>query len=441
MEELADEILEAIVAHLVPHLCPRTEQAIAGHQDYLWPKADALLALCQVNKRLSRIALPLIYHTLYLIEEGPDIRRVLRKLIQYQHLGQEVQEFLCDHWRTRHDLADGRYIHLSPDRSISKQAKEIIASTTLPDQLKNDLRDGIDSGLEDSELAIIFLLCPNLEVLNLTLIHDFRGSLTGRVLEALASTTGIYIRTQGMTQSQQRLSKIRQLIVRHWDCISYTVDASEFETLLLSPHLQSFWGRSIDFCMRESSLTAASLLLSGGSSSITSATFHNSVIDTAGLTFLLKACPLLQHLHVRWGESRYIDCDIQFDQIGHALRQHGRGVRKLYLDPTGIDDESFEMNSYAEPMQPLGDLTTLTALRHLTVPKVALLGDEVNHDGQDQRPRSLDLSKLLPVSLKRLDVICWENDWDGYDEHLAFPESDLRFYGLTIGRVSNYSRD
>jgi hypothetical protein len=124
---------------------------------------------------------------------------------------------------------------------------------------------------------------------------------------------------------------------------------------------------------------------------------------------------------------------VYWDAVGAALREHGKGLRRLKLDTYELGDDD------DEPVkQPMGSLESFHRLEHLEVEELALLGlDDDLTDGYPnfEQPR---LVEILPKSLKTLTII--KPDADTLDNGLADLLEDTRFTKLRSVKIDRASR-
>ncbi|KAF6803008.1 multidrug resistance protein 3 (p glycoprotein 3) [Colletotrichum musicola] len=125
-------------------------------------------------------------------------------------------------------------------------------------------------------------------------------------------------------------------------------------------------------------------------------------------------------LKISWGSGTVGDSNLNFDDIGNVLREHGTGLEVLDLDCR--ECISYEMG---ESEGSLGSLRSLQRLKHLALPEAILLGDEdvlggmdkvgddsddTNDDAEAGPVSTESLERLLPDELETLRL------YSGYDE-------------------------
>lgn len=191
-----------------------------------------------------------------------------------------------------------------------------------------------------------------------------------------------------------------------------------FEEVLLLPRLKRLYGQCVELNTDLAARTAQQ------SRSLTHVALVHSLAEAAGILDLLRTCPLLQSLRINWGDSTVGDVTIEWDEIGHALREHGSSLEVLDLDCR--DCLSYTMDGCSGK---IGPLRGLRLLQHLSLPQDILLGDEdllsgLDHlgssdddeydDGHGTRAepaRTVSLEPLLPNFLKSLHLYsCYEEE-------------------------------
>ncbi|CAJ2514205.1 Uu.00g023240.m01.CDS01 [Anthostomella pinea] len=419
MPQLSEELVQLIFSHLrVSTSAPNKR----GQIDRVGPKT--LASACLVSKTFLRVAQPELYHTLDLRYYGSP-RRLLTSIAHRRELAACVRKVYIESWATQEDVDNEGPTTSPPEPALASEFSQLVEAIAFSTPLQDRLLVGLRDGLEDAEFALLLASCWNVEFLQFSAVFDLPSTLTAEVVRA-AST-----QANDTTRYNPPLRRIHELHVDHWDTEDST-DLADLSGFLQLPALETLHGNMLSLGEESEPLPTSNLK---------QVSLQWSVFDASGFSNLLSACPQLTSLTVEWGGASVGESEIKFDEIGAALRDHGTALRKLRLDPKDAEEFSGE-----EHDAPLGDLTSLTSLRSLTVPQAALLGENTldDEDGEDSDMPPSFLASTLPHSIETLRILLCDNeDVKTLDEQLWHLMSDKEFSALKairMNRSEKYSR-
>lgn len=375
-------------------------------------RLKTLASAARVSKSCHRIVLPMLYYTLD-IRANNRLRPFLSTCIRRPHNADMLRRLHLPYWTTQQDLE----INPGAPGVVLTAANELdtfVAATrdlALPKHLERRMVAGLRKGLDDAEVALLMALCPKLELLDFVAVYNIRQSTTMAVIEeAIASQKPLLPSAHSSAGGRQPLSRLnsfsrlRSISVEHWDTEGFT-DLAQINPLLRSPALEILKGFAVR-CDSDLDFGPVSLV------SIKRVDVRKSLIDAAGFTKILSACPRLEVLSVEWGSATVGDCEIKYDTIGDALREHGTSLRKLILKP----QEAFYFEQW-DAQAPLGNLKALSSLELLSVPQEALMtiddSDESNEGSGAQDSQNV-LVDVLPNSLSTLKITECDVDDPGF---------------------------
>ncbi|KAK8123049.1 hypothetical protein PG984_011719 [Apiospora sp. TS-2023a] len=374
----------------------------------------ALARLCRTSSRLRAIAERALYSGLPLTESRLRAR-IFATIRQNPRILHHVQAAeLGDAYMTRDEFAA---LTLPPNTHENQQAwPETGMHRSVADQIRamRDLPD-LSEEFADAWPAYTIVLMPNLKKLDITMTN------TMAILPSVfreAAQYGKYISGSQVDPSALQLrplSQLEEIVVRRVSETKGAVRMQLFEDVLLLPRLKKIYGQCVDLNTNLAARTARQ------SSSLIHVVLMQSLVEAAGLLDLLRTCPLLQTLKIHWGESTVGDVTLEWDGIGHALREYGSNLEVLDLDCR--ECLTYDMGEWSGR---IGTLRALRRLKHLSLPQDVLVGNEdalsgldnlgdsdedegQSHDGASESDVSLE--PLLPDSLERLRLYsCYEEE-------------------------------
>ncbi|OHE94808.1 hypothetical protein CORC01_09915 [Colletotrichum orchidophilum] len=398
-----------------------------------------LSRICRTSSRFLGLAQPILYRTLPLADHKARAK-LLSTLQQYPHLAQHARNVA---------LGDGIF---SRDEFTSlvlpHYSGTLRTPSSSPEGLEAEIRGLLDGpewpeGVPDMWFAHCAALLPNLKVLayatrnydrffpamisqaaNLVArgaVDDAQDADTASRESSLAPRSQ---RDSGWTSAlPQPLSKLEEFCIANEDT-ELTVSLKNIQELFLLPRLRTFrgWAVALNTNLAREARASEQQQQPQQRSSLRHAHLKYSLANAEGICDLLSTCPLLQTLEISWGSSTVGDSDLDFDQIGRALREHAASLEFLDLDP--LSCFSYEYGYWTGN---IGNLRPLRRLKHLSLPENILLGsedtpvssddEEDDDDGENAAgadPGSFDgLESLLPESLESLRLHIWrgEDEW------------------------------
>ncbi|KAM0561945.1 hypothetical protein ACHAPJ_002386 [Fusarium lateritium] len=425
MTNLPDEIWHQIFAELEDYMPLKDWIMYGSHLQHKGPAALRNLSL--VNRRLQRIAQPLLYRTILLEgRETEDASQalLLRTLVKDPQFGEQVRvASFTDNsaftWDLDEDLVDG---------GIKKLMLDALRTFDLPSALKRHLRASLAS-YKVSSAALSIACMSQLQFLDCTL-HDDRSRLPWILSGSLGLEQNILenIRTDSDVDNvsdhedgnddddKQQLQSIpkdtcanygfphlTEVRLRTSSSDNGVTSAWVIEPILLHPTLKRLRTLGIDWSVSE----IHNLKWPNHRSNLEYLDLKESIIDHAGLESVLTRCPKLKGLSIQladggrehWPEYDYWTVDLEL--FRRALQEYGRGLEEFDLLINGynsmhpIDDGRIGR---------LGPLRELSNLRHLKVTMAELL-DDPELPGEEEH---LTFSEALPLSLETL-YLHWDD--------------------------------
>ncbi|KXH38402.1 hypothetical protein CNYM01_03543 [Colletotrichum nymphaeae SA-01] len=390
---LPDEIFLAIIKSL-PH--PEPTYWLPSGRDYA-----TLSNLCRVSKAFQQVAEPFLYHTVWLSEDS--FNRFLETVKSKRYLGRCVRHLTIPRGLNR----------LWAEKDLEEQLCQLQRSpehghfSAAIDRYRSGSGKSLQFGGAPHMLLLAWLL-PEVEIMH-CLSEEGQMELIGEV------------------EQPGPFPHLREVHANQWEYLEdrQSFRLSRWEPLLLQG-VEAFSGRGIEWNETEHPLALKSVCM------------FNSLYKAADLTNLLRRCPDLEVLSLKWGKA--FDSMFNFgggvpecNEIGEALRQHGKNLRKLELD---CRPEFEKTDDYHDPydvvrLGRIGSLRELTRLETLEIPFDLLLGSDGVHgsnpnDGniEDQSMTSiLHLSSVLPSSLEVLRLL---EDSSRSEERLNIQVQGLR---------------
>lgn len=442
LDVFPDEIVEIILRHLAPSLrlsCKRAEwtRELQDITDEYRPESSFQLALIQERrlvlsqasrtcKRLRRIVLPILYGT---IEAAPlklllvlAEKEELASLVKAIDLNQSLPELEKDRvllWealcigrlsrlphRIKHQLCgiiDLHYQNISSGEHVFGANHAALRLETGPD---------ISWYYEAAPQIMYLLLLPNLEhIANLghgLVADDVSVNFLRQTGEFSAASTHGSSRSEFFLPAPPRVKALRWF----WEPVCHAAgdvpDLSYFKDLIqptvvrIEAFYMNWWA------------TGGDPLLGLQQIDLLDTIFHTS----SQVPDLLRRCPDLQSLKIR---SAYYGDRVNLDwmELGSALRQYGRGLIHLALDLGGLGGLALDwgraINEYCPFYRKhdgwtggkLGSLRPLSRLRSLVLNQDIMLAlpTESYKDTYPFNALGLTLDQCLPDSLEHVTLL------------------------------------
>ncbi|KAI0107672.1 hypothetical protein F4776DRAFT_644773 [Hypoxylon sp. NC0597] len=408
MPHLPNETLLHIFSYLRISLTPETFEY---GRDLPAKNLYTLTSLCRASKRFLSLTQPILYHT---IPRQDTVARThfLQTLSRCPHLAEMVQEI---------DLEITEVSTLILQESFEAARCRLNISSDL----ENEFWDALSADDPDAEVVLILSLLPNLRLLELTCQYVKGDSIVQLLSDVAGSRVNTPEKHSGQVSSP--LSQLQEVRLRHWDT-EYATSIFTFDDFLLQT-VQTFRGWSISWEVFPRLFEPPQAQLNLKHIYLTSA-----LCNAEGLNNLLSRCPDLQTLWIEWGSATVGgDSELDFYQIGVALRNHAHNLEELVLDCR--EDLSYE---YRDHTGRIGSLRELSCLKMIAIHQDILVGDqdEEYDDSYEESyeadyPSPLTLDKVLPSSLERLYLLSCDDLEDSEDLH-------EEIYGLIgDGRMQN----
>lgn len=407
MTPLPAELWENIFSYFECQM-PIDKWWLYGSQYDVSPLKD-LASLSLVCRTFHPIAQQFMYRTIP-IEGFSNHKRhkdlLARSLAENLRLGAYVRNACIDDRET--EAVDFEHLLDKPD--VSARSKRWIGMT-LMDHCR----------LERN--AQLYALMPTLQVVDCSLYADalhLSGMLSGRAdIEKIIHSEAVLWAEQGClyedekeewyrknppilsneTLSDNALPSVKELRLRHGDCTDGSLRISDIEPVFLHPSLERL--HLLGFDWLSFGLQSAKWPLHQ-SDTLQVLDLRDCLVDAFSLRNIFPRFRNLHTLHIILGDSRRqgycdrpeADWDVNLDDMGAVLREHGQNLVSFELHTT-------EYNSFSSTDGRLGSLRSMTALRHLKVIETDITGRRQRayiYEEQDTLP----LEVCLPPAIETL---------------------------------------
>ncbi|KAK3622785.1 hypothetical protein LTR56_021986 [Elasticomyces elasticus] len=336
-----------------------------------------------VNRTCYRIVRPHLYHTLIWEDSRYSGRATnfLRTCLQHQGTGNLVQALHVESWSLVVNN-EGHSEHL--DQVLEEIRCGLLAAVDtfgLPTDIQQRLLSQLAYGVEDAQLALLLLLAPNVQYLEICASSGAFQSLVMSVLRPERVCQNPSTSAHAFVRPLQQLLEVK---ITHSE-YEGGLNIDEFLPLVQLPMLEVLRGNMIA-CNSQSTHH-----LHQHSSSLKKIYFDWSLLDDVGLERLLTACPELEALSVHWAPATTGAPAFKNRSLGRALRYYGSKLINLRLNPRDAERDRLDQDP------PLGSLREIESLRLLEVTYHALCGHNL-----ETRPSYL--KQVLPFSLRMLRI-------------------------------------
>jgi len=355
----------------------------------------------QTSKRISRIAMPLLYreisHNMY--SSPSKLQSAIRQLLLQPELASKVETIaLCDpqqndsFWDSKSwiEWAKTEYnarLHNEDETLFYNAAKRLINLDELP--TSEDFRQR-----EEAHAALLIALATKL-----TLLHIENPTTQDEqprfVLDHLILTTLYPAIKQGTIL--QNLTTLHALTSR-LEGGQGGFRLSSIATFFKLPKLRRVIGVA---CFEPEDDLFRDFDCPLGQSNVSDLKFVRSSICPLGLSQILSACKKVESFDCDWAGLSVGWVEINFPLLRGHLAMHKEHIKRLRLDTRKHYDSWPERDDGLVP--PLGpELKAFTALTKLDVPASALIGWDEDHNGGYS-----GFAKVLPPELEELRI----NEW------------------------------
>ena len=392
LEDIPEEVLTTIVSCLAvpngpliaedPYRRPDIKRYPLG-----WNGQPLTLSqLCLTSKKLRRIAEPVLYRTFPSIYLG-KLRWFLRSIIARPYLATFVEEVCFEDFDTRAHYEDSDRDPMPMPEEFGCFFKQAMMSLQPPSDLATEWASVFDEGIEDAEVALLVSLCPNLGMIDFTLPWVLEDSILYKVVmqRCLAISAGSL---QPASLIGQRLSRLREVNIRGFDCNCFSSD--DFFCFMRLPTLDTFRLPYYLDCNRPGPMQM--------SHSIKHISFVDCWLSSSNLCAQLRTWPNLESLELHWAEGHPYrsqeDIRVQtldFTAIGECLRLNNTQLKRLKIDP--VEPHNIGMRRFHGK---LGSLVELDKLRNLAIPDTEIFGIG-GLATDDALPHSLTELNILPT--------------------------------------------
>ena len=434
MTVFPEEILECIFAHLEPIRIPTPDGMCFECDDHM--QRETLASICRASKACNRIAYPYLYRTIHLSGFSSRPRLLLRSLLHNSKLAPEARILRISGRatlkRNSHSGDLDRQLERASDKSLRQLANRIVNSLHLSTSLRSHILAGVESKLEDCEIACIAAICPSMEVLDLPSFRDgCHAALMRIVTEIYGLTSDYHIANRLLARDSNGTASDRVDLDRYplsriqYISLNREIDQGaigEALPLLCLPKLETFQANSVAIPF----LTSLSAMAQKGLSGLRVLTFVECTLKSRGLSKLLECCPELHTLSIcstKKGPSP-TTLPFGFDFIGRSLNIWGSKLQVVTLAASTRPQESTHY--------PLEAISDLRFLRVLKTTAVALFGQRHSDLNSDIECVMDSVVDLLPTSLEHLHILAHMGDEEMPDFSPAIMElwTDHRFANL-----------
>ena len=346
-------------------------------------KLTALASTSRVCKTFHRVVAEQLYRTIHVPYAGRDyLPIILRTLVGDPRLAKLVKQIHAHGWNTRR-RQKGRWA-IEPTKAwedppwLNKCSRAAIKAN-LSKRTRLTLLDDFKDNHFDAQLALLLILCPNLELLDYIPV-EIDECLVSRLLNEGCTT-----RKAKDGPVLPKFAHLRELRIQHHTAESM-IDMEFPCDMMRLPTLEIFRGNGLD--LFNSTATPRQEPIPGHLKELY---LQNSVVDGEAFNQILVLFPILINLEIVWTEHR--DPWLDFDHMGRALRRCGRQLRSLKLDPRLSPDYA----SGGMVRGRIGSLEDLAGLRELTIPLQMLV---IWFGAPVLAP--LNLVEALPDSIEKL---------------------------------------
>jgi len=393
-EELLAEILSYFELCPDHHLEGFNPPLAEAHQEEERRKLRTLRRLCLVNKRVSRIASPVLYNTVdfeLLNSSAYQPPAFLRTLLARPNAQSLVHTLRFPRWDT--GIPERTSVPWLRDLTV-QGVRTIPMSSGLREFFLQECDMANDCELQQIVLGLILYVCVDLEVWRLDdLFSAVSGDSTVSADSVLPVAKVINDARGEPADEGHRLPLQRLRHVLTGRSIARDMDDNKdlalWSPLLSLPRLER-WTDFNGICARNTVFQ-----------SVNPASFNielvNAHVTGDGLAQLLQAFPRLENLSVFIEEyfEQHEPRELQYEHLGQALEELGTEMRTLVLRPSR-DNPDWSAN--ARPRTCLGSLEKLTRLRSLSIGLEMVVAETESDVGWLVQP----LSDLLPASLEIL---------------------------------------
>jgi hypothetical protein len=385
---------------------------------YIWKTHwKTFLNLSLTSRRLNVISEPFLYHTYrYSYRINNLSRNFILSLVNRPQLASHLKNIVLEDWAIR-TYPLSRWTGLSGPRSqvsLLSAAEQFQFPAQLTDKWKDELKDDLD----DAKIALLFLLTPNVEKMNLVVPPCYNPKNCEKqdlwLLRLLHSAVNNDKVTHLHGFTALRSLQLTGTSTRDGFCLR------QFAPLFCSPSLRTF---SATNCLEMGSMSNWNEIQN--TSHIESITFNGSQLSMDAIKCVLGACKAVKSFDFEWEcinlqaeEAPLLDYAI----LDEALQLHMRSLESLKIRFT----ESWRGEMWAVDTgvnSCLHSLGKFPNLRMVDVASNALLELDASTQAASQGDLS-HLSNLLPPSLEKLVLNYWESipppEYNPRFEHLRY---------------------
>ena len=405
MVHLPQELLSHICSYLaieqppprIWHDEPR-DPFFLSHDDDI--KIGTMLSLSLANSSFHHAVKPYLYRT---IKHPIKVTKLLLRSLLVPHTAQLVQNLSTQTWTT------GKEHWYEPPGPNYEPLPYALVETAMRDKglsdgLVEDMHRGIKQGLEDALYALLLLTCTNLRLWKTAFDRVFSHTLVARTIREV-NRTGV------------ALQLLQEVTIGNADDEG-TLDLSKVHDVLSVPSLRRIRGIAVT---TDDILDYVWQVLPHRN--VKDIGLDQAGVDGDSLSCLFRAYTCLETVSIELGgPQQYLDSMEDYSGIGDSLRQYGTKLLSLGV----VRQDEFDEDNTLD-RTPLGNLSTLTALRRLRISYDALFGGETV---SNERPATW-LQEVLPFSLEEFDLVHVVHDEpELLDEQLKSLMADERFSAL-----------
>lgn len=181
---------------------------------FAFAETSSLYNICLASKSFSILARPMPFHWFW----GRKLRQFLLVLARQPYLALAVRHANVDDWDvSEEDDMDGFNVPFVLKDDISL-LENVVRKSSLPKRIKERSMAAISRGSEDKEVALLFMLCTNVESINFTPAPpNLEASLLMDVARFSVRSTSGSNQDRSMMQPKSAFCRLHILQVLHWE--------------------------------------------------------------------------------------------------------------------------------------------------------------------------------------------------------------------------------
>jgi hypothetical protein len=305
---LPEELLQLVLLQL----------AVPGNDEERVPIGRTLAACCLVNKQLYRLAQPILYRSIWVQDTYVNtVKLLVRTMIYEPAIADHVRELylgddLFDDQDSDGDDLDSSMVEIE---SLESYEEVVNASTSLDEEVREWVIEGLSQGEANANMAMLFIICRRLELLDIVLRDSWYDYVAGRVLEISGKTKA----ESSELGSDIPLSQLRELRIRPGKR-EESISVKDVTWLFHLGQLETFRADGLDVAQAAKGIGEAI-------DSIKHVYLRHSFCDES-LVQLIAMCPSLEVFEIQVRPESLIT----FQMISDFLVEYAKSLKHVYID-------------------------------------------------------------------------------------------------------------